>query len=302
MKKNSGELVWVIGAEGLLGRAWMAFCKSNSVPCIGTGRDLDVSRQSNLDHFLGTLNKTPTIVVNCAALTGYDRCEKDPERAMEVNAEGPRLLGQLANKYDFKVIHYSSDVVFEGLRGHRLETSMTGALSVYGKSKLQGEKELLQQCPRALVIRTSWLLGHHRMNFVLRILASMAEQEVVHLVEDASGQPTSVLDLVRWSWMLRAETGIWHLANEGEASYFEVGSAILEWALQHELPLACKQVQAIAASQLPQIRPRISGGTLALEKARHLGIPLRSWEEGLHEILENCLIAWDTLSLSQESD
>lgn len=300
MVKPARDVVWVLGSEGLLGRTWASWLRSQGVFVIATGSSPDVSSPGEIDLFLGKLEHSPSLVINCAALTGFDRCEKDPEKAFLINAEGPELLGQLANKYGFKLIHFSSDTVFEGGGGLRTEGSLTCPVSTYSRSKLEGERRLLAIHPQALLVRSSWLFGHHRLNFVLRILHSMAEEQTLHLVEDQVGRPTSVFDLIRWTWELRNESGIWHIANDGEASWYELALEIHRLAKSMGLPIRCEEIIPIPQAQLPSIRPRSKGALLDLDKARLRGVELRSWQAALQEVLESCLISCESLGYPKE--
>jgi dTDP-4-dehydrorhamnose reductase len=301
MSKQSRESVWILGAEGLLGRTWTSWLRAQGISVFGSGKEVDLASAGQVDQFLGTLSQVPSLAINCAALTGFDRCEKDPEKAFAVNADGPALLGQLAQKYGFGLIHFSSDMIFEGCSGERAEGSLPCPISTYSKSKLDGERRLQQSCPHALIIRSSWLFGHHRLNFVLRMLHAMADQPAIHLVEDQIGRPTSVLDLVRWTWQLRGQSGIWHLANDGSASWYDLAVAILELAQEMGLPIQCQEVVPIHQSQLPQIRTHSAGALLDLEKARAWGVPLRPWRGALQEVMESCLVEWGSAGLPRET-
>ena len=290
MGRLEKELVWVLGADGLLGSTWTSWLRSQGFCVVATKRDPDLCLPAEVDLFLSRMEQPPVFVINCAALTGYDRCEKNPERAFATNAEGPELLGQLAHKYGFKLIHFSSDCVFEGAGGERFEGSMPAARSVYAQTKLEGEGRLLKVCPQSLIIRSSWLFGHHQPNFLLRILHSMATEETLHVVEDQIGRPTSVLDLVTWTWALRHKHGIWHLANQGEASWFSFAQQVLQLAQRMDLPIQCREILPIQHEQLLTKRPASCGATLNTEKAERFGLVLRPWQLALGEILEGCFV------------
>jgi dTDP-4-dehydrorhamnose reductase len=285
--KREPPEVWVTGAEGLLGRAMLSWLKRESIPFVSTSSEVDIASPGALDHFLGSLDHTPSVVWNCAAMTGFERCEKDPERAFEVNGKGPCFLGQLGNKYGFRVVHFSSDAVFEGARGFRAEGSPLSPVSVYGRSKAEGERRLLDVQPQALIVRSSRLFGHHRLNFVLRVLHTMSEQKTIHVAAHNAGQPTSVTDLIRSSWALQHESGIWHVTNAGSASWYTLAQELHQLAQSMGLPIMCEEVLPVECNQVPTLTERGEQGLLDTDKAERHGLQLRTWQEALKEVLED---------------
>lgn len=278
--------VWVTGSEGLLGRSVIAWLKAEGIPYVSTTSEVDIASPGSLDHFLGSLDHTPSVVWNCAAMTGFERCEKDPERAFEVNGMAPCFLGQLGNKYGFRVIHFSSDAVFEGARGFRTEGSLPCPSSIYGRSKAEGERKLLEVQPQALIIRSSRLFGHHRLNFVLRVLHTMSEQKTIHVASNGEGRPTSVMDLIQATWDLQKESGIWHITNSGSASWYALAQELHRQARNLGLPVVCEEVLPVECDQASVLADKGSRGTLDTDRAERYGLHLRPWQEALKEVLE----------------
>ena len=220
-------------------------------------------------------------------MTGFERCDKDPERAFEVNGMAPCFLGQLGNKYGFRVIHFSSDAVFEGGEGFRAEGSLPCPNSVYGRSKAEGERKLLEVQPQALIVRSSRLFGNHRLNFVLRVLHKMSEQKTLHVSSRREGRPTSVMDLVQATWTLQNQSGIWHYTNAGIASWHTLAHEIYRQAQSMGLPILCEEVLPTACEQALTLAEKGYGAMLDTDKAERHGLQFRPWQDALKDVLES---------------
>lgn len=220
-------------------------------------------------------------------MTGLERCEKDPEQAFKVNALAPGILGQLGNKYGFRVIHFSSDAVFEGARGFRAEGSLACPCSVYGRSKAEGERKLLEVQPHALIVRSSRLFGYHRLNFVLRVLHTMADQKTIHVAANGEGAPTGVMDLIQATWSLQHESGIWHVTNAGLASWYTLAQELLHQARTMGLPILCEEVLPVECNPSLFQADKMERGLLDTSKAESHGLRLRPWQQALKDVLEN---------------
>ena len=182
----------------------------------------------------------PTLVVNAAAYTAVDKAESEPDLAEAVNATAPGIIGELAAKQGAAVIHYSTDYVFDGALGRPYrEDDEAGPTGVYGRSKLHGEKALLDAVDDALIFRTAWVYGRYGNNFYRTMLKLFAERDELRVVDDQVGSPT-------WSQMIaettaqvvsqlkiepscvREKRGIYHLTAAGQTSWHGFAQAILE--------------------------------------------------------------------------
>jgi dTDP-4-dehydrorhamnose reductase len=176
------------------------------------------------------------VVINAAAATRVDDLESDPDGALRVNALGPRNLAVACRRLGVKLIHLSTDYVFDGTKpGPYVEWDKTEPLSVYGRSKLLGEEWVRQQCPDHFIVRTAWLYGAPGPNFVTAILArgrSLAPDGELKVVQDQRGTPTSALALAPQLLALAGTEafGTYHATCQGETTWYEFARLILETA------------------------------------------------------------------------
>lgn len=273
----------VLGAKGQLGHALGRALAGEAV--VACGREVDVTQPAALAKALaGATGVPPDVVVNAAAFTHVDRCEREPEEAMRVNGLAPGLLATACARVGAKLVHVSTDYVFdgEGDRPYR-EDDATGPRSVYGRTKLAGEEAVRAAAPDSLIVRTSWVYGRGR-NFVAAILAQAQRGGPLRVVEDQRGCPTSARSLAEGLLALveRGATGLYHLAGAGEASWWELARAALDLTGRHEVPVARIRTEEL---DLDAPRPRYS--VLDCGKAAAAGVRLPDWREALHRHLRS---------------
>lgn len=273
------------GANGLLGRAVAAALEQAGVEVIAaSSADLDYLDYDELTDFLDAqLPEGPIdCLVNAVAYTQVDKAEDEPEEAYRLNAALPALLGVVAGERGLRLLHYSTDFVFDGTKGAPyLPTDAPNPLSVYGASKLAGEQALLDLAPPGLLIlRTAWLFGPGKQNFVARILQLAAERSELKVVADQFGSPTYTPDLARLSVALlkNGAAGLLNAANSGQASWFELAAEAVRLA-----GLPCP-VLAIPTSGYPTRAKRPANSVLDIsETVRLAGYAPRPWREALAE-------------------
>lgn len=288
IKNSEKGLTWVIGAEGMLGFAVLKTLKERQEPFVATGRSVDISNIAQLEQFILKLPSPPTWVINCAAYTAVDRAEQEEELAYAVNAVGPELLGRLARKYGFRVLHVSTDYIFGGRASSGLsEMALPCPANVYARSKLEGEQRLLANVPDATIVRTSWLFGPSGGNFVMKILNAMTLRETIHVVHDQEGRPTFTLDLAHVMVGLRDQPGVYHYANSGSTSWHGFAFEIWQRAQSLGIPIKCREVQAIPSSEFPMIAKRPSYSVLDTSKVEGMGFIPRSWQQALLEFMQS---------------
>ncbi|MDB5475355.1 MAG: dTDP-4-dehydrorhamnose reductase [Phenylobacterium sp.] len=237
--------------------------------------------------------RRPDLVINAAAYTAVDRAETDIETAFEVNAQSPACMAGMCGAGGPALIHFSTDYVFDGEKGAPyLETDPPEPLGVYGRSKLSGEQMVLASCPRALVLRTSWVVSAHGRNFVTTMLRLAGEGGPIRVVDDQFGRPTSAADLAGFV-LSQAESlaaapagdprfGLVHFANAGETTWKRLAEAIFAEALGDAAP----PVAAIATADYPTPAQRPARGTLDTGKLESLfGYAPRPWRAALAEII-----------------
>jgi dTDP-4-dehydrorhamnose reductase len=190
---------------------------------------LDITLEGRVSDFIST--HTPDIVVNCAAFTNVDKCETEREAAFNVNVLGPKYLAAAAKKCGARVIQISTDFVFDG-NGNRpyTEEDQTNPLSEYGRTKLEGEKNIQNHCDSYLIVRTSWLFGHNGINFAAKMLELAKQHKELSIVTDETGSPTYTPDLAEALWILIKQKceGIINVSNDGSCSRYEWAEYIFE--------------------------------------------------------------------------
>lgn len=227
----------------------------------------------------------PDWVIHCAAFTNVDGCEKEPEKAFSVNAEGARNVAMASRFAGARMLYVSTDYVYDGSKKvPYIETDPPAPLNTYGMSKLKGEHEVLAVAPGALIVRTSWLFGENGPNFVKAILGQIGKKKELEVVADQVGNPTYTPDLSEAIARLveRGAGGVYHVSNSGSCSWFEYAKKVLELAGATGM-----EVRPITTQELgrPALRPAYS--VLSNEKYRLLtGHALRGWDEALSEYLK----------------
>jgi len=267
------------GKNGLLGRAVAAALESAGVAAVPlSGADADFFDIEALHDLVDAHD--PDCLINAVGYTQVDKAEDEPEAAYRLNASLPALLGVLAEERGLRLVHYSTDFVFDGLKlTPYLPGDATNPLSVYGASKLAGEQALLDLAPEGLLIlRTAWLFGPGKMNFVRRMLDLAAERPELKVVDDQHGSPTCTLDLAEVTVdLLRAgASGLFHAVNTGEATWHSLAAEALRLAglATPVLPIATRDYPVKAA------RPPYSVLDVS-DLARATGRRPRHWKESL---------------------
>ena len=190
---------------------------------------LDVSNKENVFELLRA--KKPYAVLNCAAKTNVDACETEKEAAFKVNALGPKNLALAADEIGFKLIHISTDYVFDGSgKERKIESDIINPKTVYGKSKALGEEYVKNFCKRYFILRTSWLYGEFGNNFVKTIVTAARNNESLNVVDDQFGSPTNAEDLsfLISKILITDEYGTYHCSGNGECSWFEFAVEIVK--------------------------------------------------------------------------
>jgi dTDP-4-dehydrorhamnose reductase len=258
----------VTGAAGQVGRELVdAFAGHDVVAADHATLDV-ADRDAVLQAVTGT---APDAVVHAAAWTAVDACEGDPDRAWRVNVLGTRHVAEGARRAGAHVCYLSTDYVFDGRKPEPyLEWDDPNPQSVYGRSKLGGEREL---DPGSLVVRTSWVCGRHGPNMVKTVLRLAREHDQLRFVDDQLGQPSFADDLAGMvrRLVLERRAGTFHVTNQGAVSWFEFARAVLECA-----GLDPARVQPIATADLdpPRPAPRPPNSVLDNAVLRLDGIPL----------------------------
>ena len=243
--------------------------------------ELDITDAAAIDQYI--IEHRIDIIINAAAYTAVDKAEDDEGNAYRINCTAVGNLANAARKHDLHLFHISTDYVFPGNACIPYkEDDPTGPLSVYGSTKLAGEKAVLESGCRATIIRTSWLYSEYGNNFVKTMLRLGAERECLRVVCDQIGGPTYAGDLARVIYRLMENgeepqgTEIYHFANEGVCSWFDFAKTIMDIA-----GLPCR-VEAIPSSEYPAKAHRPAFSVFNLRKIKvATGTPIPYWRDSL---------------------
>ncbi|HBB02906.1 MAG: dTDP-4-dehydrorhamnose reductase, RfbD, dTDP-4-dehydrorhamnose reductase [Candidatus Peregrinibacteria bacterium GW2011_GWF2_38_29] len=228
--------VLILGANGMLGHDLMEVFGTDkaSYQVSGTDKDvLDITDSAQIDAYFDE-NK-PEIVINAAAYTAVDDCEKNEDLASLINGEAVRLLARKCKQINATFIHISTDYVFDGEKtGGYKEDDEVDPMNAYGRSKLLGEASVQKDCDKYYLIRTSWLYGRHGKNFVDTMIAlANAGKVPLRVVNDQRGKPTYSKDLAKHIKLLiesNAEFGTYHFSNENDVTWYEFAKDIFSVA------------------------------------------------------------------------
>ena len=275
----------ITGANGQLGNEMRVVLQQYpKVEALYTDVDtLDITDLAQLDAFMATNGVTH--IVNCAAYTAVDKAEDDEANATKVNVDAVRNLGIVAKKYGAKIVHVSTDYVFDGC-GYKpyTEDMSVCPTNVYGRTKLAGEEALVAECEDAIIIRTSWLYSSFGNNFVKTMLCLGRERDTLNVIFDQVGTPTYAADLAQVIFTIIAErewvAGIYHFSNEGVCSWYDFTIMI------HRLAGIECRVMPIESSAYPVRTPRPHYSVLNKSKIKTtFGIEVPYWVESLQRCL-----------------
>ena len=245
----------------------------------------------------------PQVIINPAAYTAVDKAESEQQLAQAINGTAPGVFGEEAARLGALVIHYSTDYVFDGCAsGAYLESDTPNPQSVYGKSKLAGEKALQASGADHLIFRTSWVFGAHGANFAKTMLRLAAEREGLKIVADQFGAPTSAALLadvtaqVLGQYKRQGRTGfpfgLYHLVAGGCTTWHEYAQTVVRAALAAGKPLklTADDIVPITTADYPLPAPRPANSRLDTQRLREtFGLELPAWQSGLGHVLQQIL-------------
>jgi dTDP-4-dehydrorhamnose reductase len=281
--------VLVLGGGGQIARAVAAAAPKQHDVVNKTRAQLDIADAGALARSLEETR--PEWIINGAAYTAVDLAEDEPERAVAVNDTAVGILARTAAQAGCRLLHLSTDFVFDGesSRAYRASES-TNPLSVYGRSKLAGERQVQQAHEAGIIVRTSWVYAGQGKNFVLTMLRLMREKPEIRVVADQIGAPTWAASAAAAIWRLietAAPGGIYHWTDLGVASWYDFAVAIQEEALRRGLLSRPIPVVPIRSAEYPTRARRPAFSVLDSESTRTItGLPGRHWRENLRRMLD----------------
>jgi len=281
-------MIWVIGSKGMLGQEIASLLSDYKL--FLTDMDVDITNITDLENFAD--GKEIEWIINCSAYTAVDRAEDDVDKAFLINEKGVENIGKVAQKIGAKVVHISTDYVFSGDENRALvEDDKTGPIGVYGKSKLAGEKALLNQTKKVFILRTAWLYGQYGNNFVYTMLKLMGFKESLLVVSDQIGSPTWTFDLANAIKEIisvdSSAYGIYHFSGGGECSWFEFAQEILRLGKEFSLIEGDCTLNPCDSAQFPTKAKRPAFSLMSKAKIKsEFGLGIGDWKESLNKFLK----------------
>jgi dTDP-4-dehydrorhamnose reductase len=278
--------ILIAGSQGMLGSD-LVECLNAGHQVLGLGRaQLDITNPDQCQRAVAEFK--PGAVINAAAMTNVDYCESHEEECFRVNAQGTANLATAAAAAGSVFVHYSSDYVFDGTKTEPYrEEDATNPLSVYGRSKLQGEELARSHCPSHLILRTSWVFGRNGKNFIRTIVGAAREGRPLRVVHDQRGSPSYTRDLAEHTRiMLEAGSlGTYHLTNSGACSWYELARLAIKYANLDQI-----EVSPVTTAEFPRPAPRPANSVLSNARLASKGFPLmRPWQEAAEEYVRTFL-------------
>lgn len=311
-------MIWLTGCNGMLGREVAKQLKEEGLLFTGTDKEIDITDPTalenyakqlttsfyNLDSKLSDSEKKIDWIINCSAYTNVDKAEEEPELAEKLNADGPLNIARIARKYGAKLIHISTDYVFDG-EGNTpyLEDMEKNPTGVYGKTKAMGEDYIEKEMVQYYILRTAWLYGFEGKNFVYTMTNAMNNRESVKVVNDQFGTPTCAVDLAGIIIKIIVKSkkatglfgsnsapafGIYHVTNEGETNWFEFAQYIYKFGKKYNRITNECVVNSCTTEEYGSKVKRPAYSVLSKEKVtRELNIRIPDWKKSLEKFIKD---------------
>jgi dTDP-4-dehydrorhamnose reductase len=279
----------IVGAAGRLGAALLREYRDKFDSTGFNHAQLDLSNFDEIREKLRDIDFD--VLINAAAFTNVDLCETEHDEAFRINAGAPRVLAEICGQKNAKLIHFSTDYVFDGAkRAPYTEEDEAHPISAYGESKLAGEKNVLAAEDRHLVVRISWVFGPGRPSFIDGMIKRAQENRTIDAIADKFSTPTYTHDIAKMLPQFfdgDGQAGILHFANAGECSWQEYAQWALDCCREFGVPLKARTVGALGLNDMANwIARRPVYSVLSTAKYAHLaGISPRTWREAVADYI-----------------
>ena len=290
-------MIWVIGYKGMLGSEICRQLAENNIQFVRTDVDVDITDFKALLEFARVWSVK--WIINCAAYTAVDKAESDVELAKKLNEDGPANIARVADIMGARLIHISTDYVFDGSGDTpRTEDMPVAPIGVYGVTKAAGEKAVMDNCKDYFILRTAWLYGWAGKNFVYTMIRAMNTHDAVKVVNDQKGTPTFAGDLTKVILEIISRGsmipyGIYHVTDIGEITWWDFTNEIKKQGIEtgwiNETGKNCV-VNPCTTDEYPTPAKRPAYSVLSKDKIQKaLNINLPDWKESLSVFLTNSL-------------
>ena len=287
-------MIWVIGYKGMLGSEICRQLTENNIQFVRSDVDVDITDIEALEQFAKC--RAVTWIINCAAYTAVDKAESDIELAHKLNVEGPENIAKVAKKYGAKLIHISTDYVFDGTGDTpRTEDMPVAPIGVYGVTKAKGEEAVRNNTDKYYILRTAWLYGWAGKNFVYTMIRAMNTHDAVKVVNDQKGTPTFAGNLAKVILQIiddkTVSYGTYHVTDLGEITWWDFTNEIKKQGIEagwiSEKGKNCV-VNPCTTDEYPTPAKRPAYSVLSKDKIQKtLGITLPDWKESLKVFLDS---------------
>lgn len=263
-------MIWIIGKNGMLAQDIIDKFNKNSVEYIATASDVDITNIDILNNF--SKDKNIKTIINCSAYTKVDLAEDEKDICYKINGEGVKNIAEIASNMKADLIHFSTDYVFDGENTKPYtEEGKTNPINIYGKSKLEGEKQALA-LSNSIVMRISWLYGIYGKNFVYTMINLMNSKESIKVVNDQFGSPTYtgdvaevVLDFIQKN---NFDYGLYHYTNEGNISWYDFANSIYKIGKEYNVINNDCKINPCTTEEYPTKAKRPKYSVLSVEKIK----------------------------------
>lgn len=308
-------MIWLIGCKGMLGSEVTKQLKEKNLEFVGTDKEVDITNPDALESFEKSVitsfydldkvipedKKKINWIINCSAYTNVDKAEDEPELAEKLNTEGALNIARIARKIGAKLIHISTDYVFNGEgKTPYTEDMPKEGLGVYGRTKAAGEDLIEKEMVQYYIIRTAWLYGFDGRNFVYTITNAMNTHDGIKVVNDQRGTPTCAVDLAKAIITLMEKNdgakdiistptyGIYHFTNEGETTWYDFTKAIYKYGKKYKRITNNCTITPCTSDEYPTKARRPAYSVLSKEKIKsEIGLKIPDWEKSLKMFMKD---------------
>lgn len=293
-------MIWLIGCKGMLGTEVSNQLDKNNFSWIGTDREVDITNYESLEDFANKNSSSDNKIdwiINCAAYTAVDKAEEDVEMAQKLNALGPKNIATLCKNIGAKMIHISTDYVFDGTVSEPYTEEIPyKPLGVYGVTKADGEKEVLSILSKdSYILRTAWLYGYYGKNFVFTMINLMNTKDKISVVNDQFGTPTNAQNLanvictfINKSSSENIPSGVYHCTDLGQTNWYEFAKEIHHFGIKYGKITGNCVVNPCTTEEYPVKAKRPAYSVLSKDKLmKNLNISLPEWKQNLEEFIKN---------------
>jgi dTDP-4-dehydrorhamnose reductase len=278
--------VLIIGKNGQVAWELQQTCPSHITAHAYGRNEINITDPQSVEQVITKMN--PAVIINASAYTAVDKAESEEHESYLINATALELLAKAATKHNIRLLHISTDFVFDGTKNTPYTVDdKTNPINVYGASKLAGELAIKANCPvNSAIIRTSWVYSSSGNNFVKTMLRLMTEKEQLNVVNDQIGSPTNAKGLARFLWRL-SETefleSIYHYSDLGATSWYDFALEIQRIAIEYNILDKKIPVLPISSNDYPTVAARPRYSVMKVSKS----INTHTWQDSLKQFLRS---------------